>query len=224
MVKRFPGSILYCQYHTHKEHLYELSGKLCNIEIRPFKCDMRNSREMDAWLQNIESDGVPTHIIHLAADKFEYMRLKNFDTDRFRETLDVQLMSVIRITSRLVHQMAKQKYGRVVFMLTAYTLGAPPKFMSSYITVKYALEGFMKAISSEYSGKGLSINAISPNMMETKFLSNLDPHTTEMAARNSAMKRNISVEETCNAIAFLMSDKAEYINGINRNLSGGDYM
>ena len=78
--------------------------------------------------------------------------------------------------------------------------------------------------SAEYADKGLNINGISPNMMETKFLSNIDERIVEMSAGGASKKRNITVTETVNGIMWLFSEGASYVNGINLNLSGGDYM
>lgn len=61
-------------------------------------------------------------------------------------------------------------------------------------------------------------------MMETKFLADIDERSIEMNAAGSAMKRNISLDEVCVAMEYLLSDEAGYINGINFNLSGGDRM
>ncbi|MBO5486160.1 MAG: SDR family oxidoreductase, partial [Eubacterium sp.] len=100
----------------------------------------------------------------------------------------------------------------------------PVKFMSDYVAVKSALWGYVKGAAAEYGEKGVRINGISPNMMETKFLEQIDEKIVQMAAEASALKRNITVEETVKGIRFLLSDDVSYINGINLNLSGGDYM
>ena len=38
------------------------------------------------------------------------------------------------------------------------------------------------------------------------------------------MKRNVYVDEVAETIRFLLSEKAEYFNGINLNMTGGDIM
>ena len=91
-------------------------------------------------------------------------------------------------------------------------------------SAKYALLGLIRAAASEYAGRGITINGLSPNMMETKFLANLDERSIEMNREASAMKRNISLDEVCAALEYLLSAQAGYVNGINMNLSGGDRM
>ena len=118
--------------------------------------------------------------------------------------------------------MAKNRYGKIVVMLSSVTKGLPPKYLSQYTTVKYALMGFLNALVSEYKEKGININAVSPTMVETSFLEKIDNRIVEMNAMNSGMKRNVKSEEVASAIDYLMSDEADYINGLNLGITGGD--
>lgn len=221
--EEYKDSVIYCQYRSHVDELEKLKKELNNISLVTFKCDLGNEDEVNKWIESI-GDITPTHIVHLAADKFGYKKIKDTDISAFKQTYAVNLFSIVNICTRFVPKMAKERQGRIVFMLTASTLGKPPKWMPDYVSSKCALEGYMKAIASEYGSKGVTANGVSPNMMETKYLNNIDPRIVEMTASASLMKRNISIEETVDGIHFLLSNKASYINGINLNLSGGDYM
>ena len=79
----------------------------------------------------------------------------------------------------------------------------------------------MKAAAAEYCDKGLCINGISPSMIETKFLDNIDSQIVEMSADESSLKRNVIIDEVVTAIEFLMSDENSYMCGTIMNLSGG---
>lgn len=43
-----------------------------------------------------------------------------------------------------------------------------------------------------------------------------------MNRESCTLKRNVKVEETVEAIRFLLSDSMGYMNGVNLNLTGGD--
>ena len=73
-----------------------------------------------------------------------------------------------------------------------------------------------------YKEKGININAVSPTMVETSFLENIDERLVEMTAANSGMKRNVKIEEVVGAIKYLMADESAYVNGVNLPLTGGD--
>lgn len=213
------------QYYQNGAGIKELADSLIYVKLIPYQCDLSDAQAVEGWLAQMDEAGhVPSYILHLAASRFDYMRFSEYDRDRTTRELNIQVHAIATILKRFLPDMVNRRYGKIVFMLTAYTIGVPPKFMSDYIITKYALLGLMKSVASEYAGKGININGISPNMMETKFLSGIDKRTIEMNARNSAMSRNVWIEETVAGIEYLFSDAAAYLQGVNLNMSGGDRM
>ena len=122
---------------------------------------------------------------------------------------------------RFLPKLAKQKGGRVVVMLSSVTLGVPPKALTQYTTVKFALLGLMKALASEYADKKITVNCISPSMIETQFLSLINERIVELSAESHPLKRNATVFDVVPSILMLMSDDAAYINGVNVPITGG---
>lgn len=201
--------------------------RVCNIEseitIEPLQADLLNENDVTGMLEEIKRKyGTPTHILHLPAAKLEYCKIKNMNWDNIKADFMIQTETLGRIFQMFLPQMAKKRYGKVAVMLSSVTLGAPPKFMTAYVINKYALLGLMKSAAMEYAEKGININGISPNMMETKFLSNIDARLVEMTANASVMQRNAEVREIIPTIHYLLSEGSDYMNGVNINLSGGD--
>lgn len=106
-------------------------------------------------------------------------------------------------------------------MLTAYIIGIPSKFQSPYIIVKYALLGLMRNLASEYAAKKINVNAVSPDMMETKFLSELPELVLEQNAKNNPLGRNISIDEVIPTIEYLLSSASDIVTGQNIGVTGG---
>lgn len=215
--------IAHCAQSVDK--LENLQNKLNYIDMEIIRCDLSSPRLVIDMINQIkEKHECPTHILHLAASKFEYMRISKLDWKIISKDMEVQVHSIAEIFKVFLPAMIKKRYGRCVIMLSEYTLGKPPKFMINYNIVKSALQGLMKSAAAECAGTNVCINGISPSMIETSFLTNLDPRQIELNAQNNAMKRNVMVEEVVSGIDFLMSDDSSYVNGINLNLSGGNYM
>ena len=143
------------------------------------------------------------------------------DSVRLDQAFEVSVRSIFHILQSFMPHMSKQKYGRVVFMLTSYCLGLPPKYQSAYVTSKYALLGLMKALATEYDSKGITVNGISPEMIDTKFLSDLPDLIVEENAAKSPLKRNLQVDDVVPMLAYLLSDAAEAITGQNIAITGG---
>lgn len=153
---------------------------------------------------------------------FAYMKLKDFDEKIFIKNLNIQLVSFVYILKKFLPIMAKRKANdKVVVMLSSYVIGKPPKFMLDYIIVKNALLGLVKSLASDYEGKKININALSPSMIETKFLNNIDERIIQMVKENSPECRNATVKDIVPVIKFLLSDAANYMNGVNLNVSNG---
>ncbi|MGN0431361.1 MAG: SDR family NAD(P)-dependent oxidoreductase [Lachnospiraceae bacterium] len=216
-------AIVFAHYASNEEQLNALRTELQAVELVTIGADFSKEEEIEGFIERIkENSECPDYIVHLPASKFEYTRMKQFDWQQVQRDLEIQVHSLGEIAKVFLPKMAKRKRGKVVVMLTAYTIGMPPKFMSQYVLTKYALLGLMKSMAVEYADKGVNVNGVSPNMMETKFLDNIDEKIVTMTREASILKRNVDLSEVIATIHFLLSDGASYMNGVNLNLSGGD--
>lgn len=206
-----------------KEELEKLNQELENVTMDFVECNLSNQEDVLKAIEYIkEKYKAPTHFLHLAARKFEYVKFSKFNWENVMTDLEIQVHSFAEFMKAFLPVLAKQKYGKVVVMLSSVTKGVPPKYLSSYVVTKYALMGLINSLVSEYKEKGININAVSPTMVETRFLENIDERIVEMTASTSGMKRNVKIEEVVGAIKYLMSEEADYINGLNLPLTGGD--
>lgn len=131
------------------------------------------------------------------------------------------MRSIVLILQEFIASMAKNRYGRIVFMLTGNTKNIPAKYQTSYVTVKYALLGLMKSLSVEYMDRSITVNGVSPDMMETKFLSELPELIIEQNRERSPLGRNIYVEEVVPVIRLILSDSCASMTGQNIGITGG---
>lgn len=206
-----------------KDELEKLNQELESVTMDFVECNLSSQEDVEKAINYIkEKYGTPTHFLHLAARKFEYVKFSKFNWENVLLDLEIQVHSFAEFMKAFLPELAKQKYGKVVAILSSVTKGVPPKYLSSYTMTKYALMGLINSLVSEYKEKGININSVSPTMVETRFLENIDERLVEMTAANSGMKRNVKIEEVVGAIEYLMSDEAEYVNGLNLPLTGGD--
>ncbi len=210
-------------YAAHNEALLALREELTAVTLVPQQADLSRPEEVSDLIARVaEICECPDCILHLPASKLSYNRMKQFDWQSVLRDMEIQVHSLGEIGKKFLPKMGKRGNGKVAVMLTACTVGMPPKFMSQYVVVKYALLGLMKSMAAEFADKGVNVNGISPNMMETKFLDNIDSKIIEMNRTASAMKRNMRVEEVLPAVHLLLSEGSDYMNGVNLNLTGGD--
>ena len=127
----------------------------------------------------------------------------------------------VKICKTFVPKMAKAKRGRVLFMLTSYLLGMPPKNTAAYVMAKSALAGLAKSLAADYASFGVTVNCVAPSMMETKFLAETSDLIVQASAEANPMGRNARPSDVVPAMAFLLSDEAGFITGVTLPITGG---
>lgn len=193
----------YAHYRTMTEHFQALSKDFSD-RIFLINADLSNEGGVEQMIAGVHE--TPSHILHLPASKIEYRRLKQTSTEYIQKEMQLQVYSLLEVYKAFLPQMAKAKYGRSVALITSAIYGMPPQFLSAYTTVKYALLGLVKSAAAEYADKGIFINAVSPSMVETKFLATVDERIVAMTAQERPLKRNIKISEVVAAISFLLAD------------------
>lgn len=178
-----------------------------------FKGDFSKDSEVVQLISDIQRFcEAPSYIVHFTSSAFAYKKLKQFDIDRFDENVHIQAYSLIRILQAFLPQMAKRReHNKIVLVLSSVTIGKPPKFMMEYVMVKYLLLGVLKSLASDYEGRKININAVSPSMIHTKMLRNIDERMIALNAEKSAENRNANVQDIIPVIRFLLSDEAKYL-------------
>ncbi len=208
-------------YHRSADKLEALRETAPNIRL--LQADFTSEAETARLMEQVEEIGVPiTHILHCPSAQVENRHFRKTDWGAYRQMLDTQLRSFYYAAHTLAPAMAKKQYGKIVTVITSYTLGTPPKFISPYVTAKYALLGCVKSLAAEFADKNVQINAVSPSMMETKFLGGLSHLVVEQEAADNPLGRNASVKDVTPMIEFLLSDKSGFITGQNVLISGGN--
>ena len=167
-------------------------------------------------------DFCPTHVLHVPAVPVENKRFTELNWQDVESQLNVQCRSLWQVLQAVMSKMSKAKFGNIVLILSSYTMGVPPKFLSAYVMAKYALTGFGKSLAVEYAPKNIRVNMISPSMMNTKFLSNVYGAVVEQSATSNPMKRNATPEDVAGLIEYLFSDKSAFVTGANIPVTGGE--
>lgn len=202
----------YCNWNDKLEQLKKkYKSKICF-----FKADLCNISELNNMILEIKKEQLePDHIVYLPAFKTNLQKFNKLEWDYFEKGWTISVQAAVILLQAFLPYMKKQKYGKVVFMLTSFTLDMPPKYQTAYTTVKYALLGLMKSLAVEYGEKGITVNGISPDMIQTKFLSNLPTIAIEQYIQSKPSRKILSVEDVVPTFCYLLSEGANCINGEN---------
>jgi meso-butanediol dehydrogenase/(S,S)-butanediol dehydrogenase/diacetyl reductase len=95
--------------------------------------------------------------------------------------------------------------------------------LSSYNAAKGAITNFTRSLALEYGSRGVRINAVAPSLTSTEATVDLEKSESVMAAFRDRLPigRGAKPEEVAGVIAFLASEDALFINGVNLPIDGG---
>lgn len=221
------NAVSYDRIIAHYNHKSEKFEKLLNAysnKITAIKADFSKETEIDSFVQELKEEKIcPTHILHLASLPVNSERFHKIAIEEYQAMMRVSLYSIIEILKVCIPIMQKQKYGKILFLLSAYTTIPSPKFAAPYVASKYALLGLMKSVAAEYGSKGIIVNGISPQMMETKFIKDVPELIVEKHRTASPLGRLVQKGDVLPLMRLLLSDDTIAITGENISVGGGNY-
>lgn len=135
--------------------------------------------------------------------------------------LRVYLGGAIALAAGASPGMIERKFGRFIFIGTSAILGMPPADMAAYVVAKESLWGFVKCLAIDLGRAGITCNMISPGMTVTDLVADVPVRLKEVEAQRNPMRRLAKASDTAELAAFLASDAAGYVNGVNLPVTGG---
>lgn len=188
--------------------------------IFPIKANLESEVEIFHLLEYIKINHlIPNKIVHIASEQLILKHFKKMNWEEFQVILNIQIKSFMMIAKEFLPIMSKKNNSKVVTILSSVVLSKPPAHMANYVTAKYALLGLTKALASEYPK--VSINSISPSMMDTSFIKDIPNKIIEIEADLNPLKRNATVDDVIKSMKFLLEDGSSFITGHNLPITGG---
>jgi NAD(P)-dependent dehydrogenase (short-subunit alcohol dehydrogenase family) len=164
--------------------------------------------------------GPLTHFVHSSGINGQYSRLDEASADKMREVLEVDTLGALLCLRASIRRMSTKhggKGGSVVMLSSmAATIGGANECIW-YAAAKGGVDSMVIGASREVAKEGMRINAVSPGVIDTDIQ---PPGRVERVTPMLPMGRPGQADEVAEAILFLLSDAASYINGANLRVSG----
>lgn len=137
--------------------------------------------------------------------------------------INTDLNSVFYITRAVISNMKEKKFGRIINISSIN--GQKGQFgQVNYAAAKAGIHGFTKALALEVAKSGITVNTISPGYVETHMIQSLSEEIRHKLLSEIPIGRFAKPEEIAYVVAFLASEKSNYITGSNITINGGHYM
>ncbi len=144
--------------------------------------------------------------------------------DDWRRTIDVNLSGVFFCMQHELRQMLEQARGGAIVNMSSGAGVVPAPGQPQYTAAKHGVLGLTKQAAQEYAAAGIRVNAVLPGQTETgPMRAYLDamPDRGEKMLRRLPMKRMATPLEIAQAVVWLCSDDASYVNGDSLVVDGG---
>jgi NAD(P)-dependent dehydrogenase (short-subunit alcohol dehydrogenase family) len=152
-----------------------------------------------------------------------FVSTADYEEATFDQVVEVNLKGTFLCMKFELPAMSANGRGAIVNMSSVAGLCGGP-MGAAYYASKHGVIGLTRAAAIEYAAQGLRVNAVCPGWTETPLT---DPVTRDNPERESfilgmhPMGRLCTVEEVANAVVWLCSDGASYINGHALPIEGG---
>ncbi len=139
------------------------------------------------------------------------------------EMVDTKLNGVWRGMKCQVPAMLEAGGGAIVNMAGNWGLIGFPTY-AAYCAAAHGVMGLTKAAAMEYVSDGIRINAVCPGAVDAPILDRMTGDNEEIKnsfAQQLPVGRLCSQEDIAEAVLWLASDAASYVNGVGLALDGG---
>lgn len=149
-----------------------------------------------------------------------FVALSGNDWDKVIHT---NLDSFYNVLNPLIMPMAsrKNKRGGRIITISSVSGVNGNRGQTNYSAAKAGIIGATKALAVELAGRGITVNAIAPGVIETEMTKAIDPAVYDIIMSTIPMKRAGQPEEIASAVTYLLSEGAAYITRQVIEIDGG---
>jgi len=201
-----------------------------------FVADSSNAAQLDAAIgAAVKAFGPLEVMVNNAGVLDGYFDVDEMDESLWRRVIDIDLTGVFLGSKRALQEMLPRGRGRIVNMASVAGLNGTGGG-AAYIAAKHGVVGLTRQMAVAYGARGITVNCVCPGAIPTGLRphsqSILGPGVPDMSNRGVAVNDDQvralvpagvrgTVEDIANAVCFLASPEASYINGHSMVVDGG---
>ncbi|MFW9865051.1 MAG: SDR family oxidoreductase [Candidatus Thorarchaeota archaeon] len=214
-----------------KGEIESLGSQNTIAKVFPVVADLMNGDQIKNLIQKtLEEFGKIDILIHNAGGPPSGSIDKIISKD-WSNTIDLNLLSFIKITNLIVPIMIKQKHGKII-AITSVSVKQPLDNLVLSNTIRLGVVGFAKTLANVYAKENILVNVVCPGPTLTDRMKELikdqmiqagksEEEITKMWIDEIPLGRLGKPEELANLVIFLASERASYITGTTIQVDGG---
>ena len=184
--------------------------------------DVSDLPSIPAFVAKVEEQGPLWGLVNNAGRNLKKDVVDTSD-EEFLAVLQINLLGAFAMTREVGKRLLARGEGSILFVASMTSLFGIPK-VCAYTASKAAVAGLAKQIATEFSPKGVTVNAVAPGFIDTAMSRKAfdgDPNRRAKVISRTPMDRLGTPEEVGMAAAFLLSPAARYLTGVVLPVDGG---
>lgn len=188
------------------------------------QADVGSAAEVTAMRDTIATTlGEPDIVVANAVLQYQWKHVLDQDPADYEGQFRSCVLHAVHLAQAFAPAMIRRRRGRIIGINTECSVMNHPN-QSAYVSGKRGMDGVMRCLAKEISQHEVTVNQIAPGWM----ISDRDRTAgTEVGGNYTAnvpMRRRGTDQDIANAVVFLASDLAGFINGAFLPVCGGNVM
>ncbi|KAA5541649.1 SDR family oxidoreductase [Adhaeribacter rhizoryzae] len=190
--------------------------------FRAYTCDLSNRAAVESFLVQLLTENPRIDILINNAGMILRKPAAEHDDELWDKVLAVNLDAPFIISREVGRQMIQNGSGKIIFTASLLTFQGGIN-VPGYAASKGAIGSLVKALSNEWAGKGINVNAIAPGYIATDNTEALrnDPERSKSILDRIPAGRWGTPDDFAGATIFLASRASDYVNGTILTVDGG---
>jgi 3-oxoacyl-[acyl-carrier protein] reductase len=173
----------------------------------------------EAFRRVSEEAGPVTGLVNNAGYSRDGLLLR-YSMEEYERTMSTNLRGAFLCSRAALRTMLREKWGRIINMASAVAIHGNAG-QTVYGATKAGLVGLTRSLAREVGGKGITVNAVCPGLLETEMTAHLTDDARAYYVDQTPLRRAATLPEVSSVVRFLMSDEASYVNGTAIPIDGG---
>ncbi|XP_066254223.1 dehydrogenase/reductase SDR family member 4 [Euwallacea similis] len=205
------------------KNVEDATQKLTNegLEVTGLVCHVSNAEDRKKLFNQAKKLGGLDILVSNAGVNPEMGGVLDCSESSWDKIFDVNVKSSFLLAKEALPLLRQSKVGRIIFISSIAGL-QPMNALGAYSVSKTALLGLVKAASMQLASEGITVNAVCPGIIATKFSSVItDDGVKDISLAQIPLGRFGKSEDIGASVAYLASDDGTYVTGENLVVAGG---